>query len=183
MFSFLSFLLKGLCQRKASPELGACQNVQSRDILKNSKLPHILAAFQWAILILTLAFNLYFTVSVTGAVANGGHKVITLFSVWMLFFSGILCLIFYRIRKGVAEKGILFLSIFTMFFSGAHISLHFVNDLLIIMKATEVIAWTCYNGIFFVSLYQVLRGFLFPVIIGDEETEQGKIRNEKRVQA
>ncbi len=157
--------------------------MQLRSILGSSKLPHILAAFQWAILVLALALNLHFTVSVTGAVANGGYKVITLFSVWMLFFSSILCLMFYRIGKGVAEKGILLLSILTMLFSGTSISLHFVNDLVLAMKATEVIAWTCYNGTFFVSLYQVSRVFLFPAIVGNGEAEQGKNRNQRQVQA
>jgi len=121
---------------------------------------------------------------VTGAVANGGLKVIMLFSVWMLFFSSILCSLFYRIRKeGVAEKSIVALSILTILFSGANISLHFANDLILIMKATEVIAWTFYNGIFFVSMYKISRDFLFSALRRDGETKQGEHQNQREVRA
>jgi hypothetical protein len=158
--------------------------VQLRNALKSNKLPHILATFQWAILILGLAFNLHLTVFVTGAVANGGLKVIMLFSVWMLFFSGMLCALFYRIRKeGAEEKSIIALSIFTALFSGANISLHFANDLILIMKATEVIAWTLYNGMFFVSMYKISSAFLLPALRKDEEMKQGEPRNERKLWA
>jgi hypothetical protein len=158
--------------------------VQLRNIFRSNKLPHILATFQWAILILSLAFNVHFTVSVTGAVANGGLKVIMLFSVWMLFFSGILCALFYRIRKeGAEEKSIITLSILTALFSGANISLHFANDLILIMKATEVIAWALYNGTFFVSLYKISSAFLLPALRKDEEMKQREPRNERKLWA
>lgn len=153
-------------------------------MLRSSKLPHILATFQWAILILTLAFNLHFTVFVTGAVADGGLKVIMLFSVWMLFFSSILCGLFYRIRKeGFEEKSIFTLSILTALFSAVNISFYFVDGLILMMKATEVIAWALYNGTFFVSMYKISSAFLLPALRKDEEMKQGEPQNERKLRA
>lgn len=147
-------------------------------------MPHILAAFQWVILILTLVFNVNFTVFVTGAVADGGLKVIMLFSLWMLFFSGMLCAFFYRVRReGVEEKTILVLSVFTAFFSGANIFLHFIDELILLMKVTEVIAWGLYNGIFFVSLYKIFNVFMLPALSKDEEMKRGEPRNERKLWA
>ena len=157
--------------------------MQLRNILKSNKLPHILATFQWAILILTLAFNLHFAVFVTGAVADDGLKVIMLFRVWMLFFSITLSGLFYRIRKeGVEEKSIFILSILTALFSAVNISLYFVDGLILIMKATEIIAWALYNGTFFVSMYKISGIFLLPTLRKDKEMKQGEPQNERKLQ-
>jgi len=157
--------------------------VQLRNILKSNKLPHILATFQWAILILILAFNLHFAVFVTGAVADDGLKVIMLFRVWMLFFSITLSGLFYRIRKeGVEEKSIFILSILTALFSAVNISLYFVDGLILIMKATEIIAWALYNGTFFVSMYKISGIFLLPTLRKDKEMKQGEPQNERKLQ-
>ena len=153
-----------------------------RSILRSNRLPHILATFQWAILILTLVFNVNFTVFVTGAVAASGLKVIMLFSLWILLFSGMLCAFFYRIRReGVEEKTILVLSVFTAFFSGANIFFHFIDEFVLIMQVTEVIAWGFYNGIFFVSMYKIFSVFVLPALSKDEEMKRGEPRNERKL--
>jgi len=121
---------------------------------------------------------------VTGTVADGGLKVITLFSVWMLFFSSILCALFYRIRKeGVEEKSIFTLSILTALFSGLNISLYFVDDLILMMQATEVVAWALYNGVFFVSMYKISIAFLLPALRKGEGMKQGEPQNERKLRA
>jgi uncharacterized membrane protein len=121
---------------------------------------------------------------VTGAVADGGLKVIMLFSVWMLFFSGILCALFYRIRKeGFEEKSIFTLSILTALFSAVNISFYFVDGSILMMKATEVIAWALYNGTFFMSMYKISSAFLLPALRKDEEMKQGEPQNERKLRA
>jgi hypothetical protein len=154
--------------------------VQLRNTLKISTLSHILAAFQWVILVLSLAVDLNLAVFVTGAVANGGLKVIMLFNVWVLLFSSILFSLFFRIRKeGIVEKINASLSFLTILFSAANISLHFANDLILMMKATEVIAWTFYNSVFFVSVYKISNVLLFPALREDTEMKQEKHQDKK----
>lgn len=158
--------------------------MQLRKALMNKMLPHLLATFQWIFLVASLAFNMNFSVTVTGAVANGGLKVITLFHLWMLFFPIVLCLIFYGIRKeGIAERSIIGLSIITVLFSIVNISLHFANDLALLMKVTEVIAWSLYNSIFPVSMYKISIVFLLPASRRSVKIEKETLRNDKRLGA
>jgi len=140
-------------------------SIQLRRAVENKMFPHFLATFQWTSLVISLAFNLNISVAVTGAIANGGLKVIMLFHIWMLFFAAVLCLIFYRIRKeGIAERCIIGISMITILFSIVNVSLHFVNDFVLLMKATEVIAWSLYNSMFSVSVYKISTVFLLPVL-------------------
>lgn len=128
-------------------------------------LPHLLVASNSISLVLIIALNLNFVVVVTGAVANGGAKVLTIFHLWMPFFSAGLCPMFYRTRReGVAEKGIIIISIVTLLFSSANIYLHFLDDLVLFMKATEVVAWGLYNGIFSISVYRILVSVVLPLL-------------------
>jgi len=123
-----------------------------------------------------------FAVSVTGAVANGGLKVIMLFHIWMLFFPVVLCPMFYRIRKeGIAERCIIGLSMVTLLFSMVNISLHFVDNLVLLMKATEVVAWSLYNSMFAISIYKISIGFLSPVISRFVKFEKETLRNSKKL--
>jgi len=156
-------------------------SIQLRRAVENKMFPHFLATFQWTSLVISLAFNLNISVAVTGAIANGGLKVIMLFHIWMLFFAAVLCLIFYRIRKeGIAERCIIGISMITILFSIVNISLHFVNDFVLLMKATEVIAWSLYNSMFSVSVYKISTVFLLPVLIRYKKIEKETLHNDNK---
>lgn len=134
---------------------------QLHKVLESKMFPHFLAMFQWTLLVMSIVFNKNFSVAVTGAVANDGLKVIMLFHLWMPFFAIVLCTMFYRIRKeGIAERCIISLSIIVFLFSIANISLHFVDDFVLLMKATELVAWSFYNAVFSISIYKILVVFL-----------------------
>jgi len=152
--------------------------------IQNNMFPHFLSTLQWALLVISLAFNRNFSVAVTGAEANGGLKVIMFFHLWMLLFPSALCLMFFRIRKeGMAERFIIDLSIVTILFSTVNISLHFVNDFILLMKATEVIAWSLYNCMFSASLYKISKTFLSPMLRRFEKIERETLRNDKELRA
>lgn len=158
--------------------------MQLQKAFRNKMFPHFLATFQWALLVISLAFNLNFSVAVTGAVANGGLKVIMLFHLWMLFFPVVLCLIFYRIKKeGIAERCVIGLSMITILFSIVNISLHFVNDLVLLMKATEVVAWSFYNSMFSVSVYKISVMLLLPILRRSIKIEKETLHNDKKLWA
>jgi len=155
-------------------------SMQLRKAVENKMFPHFLATFQWASLVVSLAFNLNISVAVTGAIANGGLKVIMLFHIWMLLFAAVLCLIFYRIRKeGIAERSIISISIITVLFSTVNTSLHFVNDFVLLMKATEVVTWCLYNSMFSVSIYKILTVFLLPPLMR-LRIERETLHNDKK---
>ena len=158
--------------------------VQLRKIVGNKMSPHFLGVFQWASLVLSLAFNLNISVAVTGAMADGGLKVIMLFHIWMFFFSAVLGLIFHRIRKeGVAERSIVGLSVMTVLFSIVNISLHFVNDFVVLMKITEVVTWSLYNIVFSASVYKILTVFLLPNPVQSMKIEKETLHNSKKAWA
>jgi hypothetical protein len=156
--------------------------MQLRKAVKNKMFPHLLAAFQWIFLVTSLAFNLNYSVAVTGAVANNGLKAIMLFHVWMLFFPVVLCLLFYRIRDdGIADKCAFGLSIITILFSLVNVFLYFVNELVILMKAAEVVAWSLYNCVFSVSMYKISIVFLLPIIRRAVRTQKEKLQDDKKL--
>jgi len=158
--------------------------MQIRKAVDNKMFPHFLSIIQWTLLVISLAFNLNYSVAVTGAVANGGLKVIMLFHLWMLFIPVVLCLLFYRTRKeGIAEKCIVGLSMITILFSIVNIGLHFVNDLVSLMNATEVIVWSLYNSMFSVTMYKISIVFLLPIIERIERIDEETIRNKKKLWA
>jgi hypothetical protein len=155
--------------------------MQLRKVVERKIVPHLLATFQWALLITGLAFNANFAVVVTGSMANGGMKVIMLFNLLMFFLPVALCLMFFTVRKeGIVERCIISLSVMTILFSIANISLHFINDFVLLMKATEVIAWGLYNGTFSVSVYRISVVFLLPVL---KKIRKETFRNDKKVWA
>jgi len=158
--------------------------MQLRKAVENKMFPHLLAIFQWVFLVISLAFNLDFSVAVTGAVANGGLKVIMLFHLWMLSFPFVLCLLFYRIRKeGIAERCIIALLIITTFFSAVNIFLYFANDLALLMKATEVVAWSLFNCMFSVSMYKISIVLLLPIIEGYVKIQRETLHSHKKIWA
>lgn len=155
-------------------------NMQFHKAVENKMFPHFLATAQWALLVTILAFKLNFSVVVTGAVANGGLKVIMLFHLWMLFFPVVLCLMLYRVRKeGIAESCIIVLSMIAFSSSILNVSLHFVNDFVLLMKAAEVVAWVLFNSVFSVSLYKISIVFLLPVLGRLVKVEKEKLRTNK----
>jgi len=155
--------------------------MQVRKAFANKLLPHFVAAVQWALLIVILAFNMNFSIGVTGAVANGGLKVIMLFPFWMLLSSVVLGLVLYRIRKeGTAERGALGLSLIATLFSILNIFLHFTDDLLLLMKVAEVTAWVFYNSTVSVSLYKISFAFLLPTLRRFIRFGNETIRNDKK---
>lgn len=158
-------------EKSAVQELA--RSIGIRRAFENKMLPHFLSAFLWLLLVAGLALNLNFLVTVTAAAANGGFKGITLFNLWLLLSPAILCPVFYRARKdGLAEKLIVGLSLLAFLFSSVSFSFRFVNDYVLLMKATEVVAWTSFNSIFALSAYRISTGFLRPFFaqfVGSEE--------------
>jgi hypothetical protein len=160
------------------------KGMQPRKAFGNKMFPHLLAVFQWILLIIILSLKMNFSIVVTGAVANGGLKVIMLFPFSLLSFSIALGLILYKMRKdGIAERCALGLSLITILFSSMDIILHFANDLILFMKVTEVTAWIFYNGAISVSIYKISVSLLLPTLKRFMEIENETIRNDKRLQA
>ena len=130
--------------------------MQLRKAVESKGFPHFIAMLLWTLPVLSLVFSVNFSVAITGAVANGGFKVIMLFHLLMIFLPVACCLVFYSIRnEGTAERWTIGLSVLTILFSIANISLHFFNGLALLMKATEVISWSLYNIASSISLYKV----------------------------
>lgn len=151
------------------------------EVIKGRVFLHCAVMFQWTLLVMIITLNLNFSVAVTGAVANDGLKTVLVFHLWMLFVPGVLSIMFYRIRKsGMPEKCIVFLSIANLLLSIVNIYLHFVDDSLSLMKSTEVIAWTLYNGIFSVSVYTVSTRILLPALGRAGEIENETAREDKK---
>lgn len=158
--------------------------MQLSKAVKRKIVPHFLAIFQWAFLITSLAFNINFAVLVTGSTASGGMKVIMLFNLLMFLLPAVSCLMFFTVRKeGIAERCIIGLSVMTILFSVANISLHFVNGFVLLMKATEVIAWGLYNITFSVSVYKISAVFLLPVLSRIEKIGKETRHNDKKLWA
>lgn len=145
-------------------------------VVENWMFPHFFVAFQWAFLIFAHArqmsfFN--FPIVIPGSRANGGLKVVTASHLWVLLFSIILCFLFYKHRrKGVAEKGIFGVSMVAALFSVAHFILRFVNDFLLLMWITEIIAWVFYLLVFATSVYTILVALLTSVLRGVMKGEE-----------
>lgn len=152
-----------------------------RRAVENRMFPHVLSAFQWILLVSCLVFSLNFSVAVTGAVANGGLKVITFFHLWMLFFPAVLGPAFYRIRKmGKIERYIMSLSVITASFTIANLSLHLVDGFALLMKTVEVIAWSLYNCMFPLSMYKISITFLLPTIRRFAGIDRETLSNNKK---
>jgi len=118
--------------------------------------PHFLTVALWVVLVASVAFNLNFAIAVTPATGNGGFKVITVLHLTLPLFSFLLCLFFYRMQnEGKAEKWIFRLALLTFLISSANIFLHFVEGLVFLMGAIEVVAWILYNSMFSFSIFKI----------------------------
>ena len=73
------------------------------------------------------------------------------------------------------------LSMIAILFSIVNICLHFVNDFVLLMKATELVAWSLYNSMFSVSVYKILVVFLLPVLMRFVEVEKEALHNNKKL--
>jgi hypothetical protein len=69
----------------------------------------------------------------------------------------------------------------TIFFSIAGILLHFVDDLVSLMKAVEVVSWSLYNSMFSMSVYRISTNFLLPFLEKYERSKKDKLLNGKRL--
>jgi len=125
--------------------------------LMNSWLfPHFFVIFQWVLLLAGIMSFSNFPIIIPGSRANGELKVVMTSHLWVLLFSIMLCFLFYKHRhRGLTDKWILCMSIMTALFSVANFALHFLNNFLLLMWITEIIAWAFYLTIFATSLYRI----------------------------
>lgn len=152
--------------------------------LGNKTFSYFFVAFQWLLIVVILVFNVHFSVAVASGLANGALKVIMFFHVLMLFFPTVSCLLFLRLRReGILERCILALSMATIFFSIVNISLHFVNNLVLLMKTSEVIAWSLYSIIFSLSVYKISSVYLVHIWRRSVEIGDSASRNGKKIRA
>jgi len=120
--------------------------------------------FQWVFLTTLIGSNSNFSVFVTGAVTQGGFKVIMIHHLAVPFLSILLALIFYKSRKeGTAEKCIACLSVITSAIGLSSIYLYFVDEFVLLMKGTELVAWCLYNVMFSISMYTILTALLMSI--------------------
>jgi len=138
-----------------------------RKAFSSKIVSYLLVAFQWFLIVLTIAFNVRFSVAVPGGLLNGGLKVIMDFPVFLFFSSLVSGSLFLRLRnEGIIERCIVLLLVTTAFFSIVNISLHFVNDLVLMMKITEVAAWSSYNIMFALIAYGIFHVYVVPILSG-----------------
>ena len=135
-----------------------------RKAFSNKIVSYFLVSLQWLLIVLIIAFDVRFSVAVPGGLSNGGLKVIMDLPVLLFFSSIVSCLLFVRLRKeGILERFIAFLLATTACLSIVNISLHFVNDLILVMKTTEVVAWGSYNIMFALIAYRILHAYVIPM--------------------
>jgi hypothetical protein len=135
-----------------------------RKVFSNKIVSYFLVSIQWLLIVLILAFDVRFSVAVPGGLSNGGLKVIMDLPVLLLFSSIVSCLLFVRLRnEGILERFIALLLVTTACLSIVNISLHFVNDLILMMKITEVVAWGSYNIMFALIAYGILHTYVVPM--------------------
>lgn len=126
--------------------------------------PHVFAVFQLAALIFSV---MPFANSPLIVGGRGDHalKVIMPFHLWVLVFSVTLFALFYRLRReAIEEKSAIAVSFGAAMFSSFNLALHFVDNLLLWMWATEIIATAFYFTIPVIGLYKISNVFLLPHI-------------------
>lgn len=134
-------------------------------VMGNWTFPHFFVAFQWALILFGVMSFIDFSIIIPGSRANGELKVVMTSHLWVLLFSVILCFLFYKHKgRGRAEKGIFGVSMVAALFSVAHFILHFINDFLLLMWITGIIAWVFYLLVFATSVYIILATFLTYVL-------------------
>jgi hypothetical protein len=155
-----------------------------RKAFSNKIVSYFLVALQWFLIVLTIAFNVRFSVAVPGGLSNGGLKVIMDFPIFLFFSSLVSCLLFLRLRKeGIIERCIALLLVATAFFSLANISLHFVDDFVLMMQVTEVAAWGSYNIVFALIAYGIFLVYVVPIWRSSESgVPKGRSDMEVRMQ-
>jgi len=126
--------------------------------------PHVLAVFQLAVLMFGV---MPFANSPLIAGGRGDHalKVIMPFHLWVLIFSVTLFALFYRLRReAIEEKIVIVISFGAAVFSLFNLALHFVDNLLLWMWATENVATALYLTIPIIGFYKISNVFLLPHI-------------------
>jgi len=105
---------------------------------------YFFALVQWLIYIaIVLPFFAHLAI-VTGSKVNGAVKVIRPFHIWILSFSTILSLLFYKLRCK-EENYIIGVSALTTLFSLVDFGLHFIDDFSLLMAFTRIIT----DGLYF----------------------------------
>lgn len=136
-------------------------------VMGNWMFPHFFVAFQWALLLFGVMSFINFPTIIPGSRANGELKVVMVSHLWVLLFSIISCFLFYKHRqRGIGARVIFGVSMVAALFSVAHFILRFINDFLLLMWTTEIIAWVFYLLVFATSLYSILVAFLTSVLRG-----------------
>jgi hypothetical protein len=150
----------------------------------NKMVSYFLVAFQWLLIVIIMAFDVRFSVAVPGGLSNGGLKVIMDFPVFLFLSSLVSCLLFLRLRKeGIIERCIALLLVTTAFFAIVNISLHFVNDLVLVMEITEVVAWSSYNIMFALVAYGIFYVYVVSTWSGPgSEAPKGRSDTDARIQ-
>lgn len=105
---------------------------------------YFFALVQWLIYIAIVLPFFHHLAIVTGSKVNGAVKVIRPFHIWILSFSTILSLLFYKLRCK-EENYIIVVSALTTLFSLVDFGLHFVHDFSLLMAFTRIIT----DGLYF----------------------------------
>ena len=155
-----------------------------RKAFSNKIVSYFLVAFQWLLIVLIMVLDARFSVAVPGGLSDGGLKVLMDFPVFLFSSSLVSCLLFLRLRKeGIIERFITLLLLTTVFFSIVSISLHFVNDLVLMMQITEVAAWGSYNIMFAFIAYGIFHVYVVPMWRGSaSEAPKGRSDIDVRTQ-
>lgn len=125
--------------------------------------PHFFALFQLALLIFCL---MPFANSpiITAGRADHALKVILPFHFWLLGFSTISFVLFYRIRRERIERFVTVISFLATVFSVFDLALHFINNYLLLMWVTGNLAVILYLTVPLVGLFKISNVFLLPLI-------------------
>jgi len=130
-------------------------------IIGNWIFAHFFVVSQWTLLFFGAMPSFSFPIVVPGSRANGELKVVTVSHFWVLFFSTTVCFLFYKHKhRGVAGKSIFVASLAAALFSAVHFILRFVDNLLLLMSTTEIVAWVFYLLVFAISVYSILVVFI-----------------------
>lgn len=127
--------------------------------------PHFFVVFQWALLLAGILSFLNFAIITPGSRADGSLKIVMLSHLWVVLFSIILSLLFYKNRhRGIAEKAIFGVSTFVALFSAFNLGLYFVDDFLLLMRISEIVTWILYLVIFGISIYKIMVALFNPLL-------------------
>ncbi len=134
------------------------ESLTQQQKLNTEIIPHTFAVLQTLLLILDVTTSLNIPSIVTG------RKVITPFQIWIFTFSLLLILLFYIIRqKSVVEKSLFLFSVLAGLFSSLNLIMFMIDDFLVGMQITTILAIAFYLTVFAISASKILILFLLSV--------------------